>query len=737
VVKYLPKIRVILALLLIASLMILLISACNIIGLGGAQEAPPGPSSSAILAPPAGVKVLARTLVQIQSSHPGDSVSRVELWVQEPGQNDKLLRSDVPINGIVLQEWIPQQAGIHVIKVRTFYVGDQPPTELSQQIEVIDGSAIVLVDVDEVREWPLREGEQVLAEGELPPGEREQVPGVGVEGERPPGEVEQVPGVEGGPPPGEREQAPGEVAPGFEPPTATPLPGAVEGGAPGQIGVEEGAPGQVGVEEGTPDQIGVEEGAPDQLRIAVVDAEVEEPTPVPTSVPHYPPPPAAPGVPPGPVQADMPDFFPPVCDAAKSLGVYVPDTSRRVSIDEPDDVPAKAVGGSMVHRAWQLQNVGTCTWGPGYELAFYGGRSMGSGGVAFEAPFPSEPGRRNAIVDNNRLIVPEGKPNQVAVVEVLLNVPVTPGIHQSYWRMRNPQGIYFGPIIGVTLEVARTCEFGIYGAPVVNKFEILGVGNVFRPEDPVNVLAKFGEPVTLEWDIINATNFNIVIKDPTGNIQSTSTPDQSGRVTFTPKTLGRHAVILYADNGPCTVSAQVNVDVVPPDDEQFRLDLILSGAASAASTDEHISYSANVAPGSVQIQWKHFDQETDQFILIAEVYKRVYAEQCPIVDSIFGWKGHCYEAWGKWERIDQKTLTVGGEGDAQSAKTVSNIERSLCPASYDPEKEEYGLRYTLQAYKDGQAARPPRSNTVDVRCSPSSAPSDQLKGPETEFKPTE
>jgi hypothetical protein len=701
VIKYLSKIRMILTLLLTTSLMILLISACNIIGLGGAQETPPGPSISAILAPPAGVKILAHAPVQIQSSHPGDNISRVELWVQEPGQNDKRLRSDVPINGIVLQEWVPQQVGLHTIKVRTFYTGqdDQTPKELIQQIEVIDGSTIALVDVTEAREWPSIEREQVLTEGERPPGEREQIPGV--EGERPPGEGE---------------QAPGEVGAGFEPPTATPLPGVVEGRAPGQIGVEE--------------------GGPDQLRIAVVDAEVE-PTPVPTSVPHYPPPPAAPGVPPGPVQANMPDYGPPVCDAAKYLGVYVPDTSRRVSIDELDDVPAKTVGGAMVHRAWQLQNIGTCTWGPGYELAFYGGRSMGSGGVAFEAPYPSEPGRRNAIVDNNRLIVPEGKPNQIAVVEVLLNVPVTPGIHQSYWRMRNPQGIYFGPIIGVTLEVARTCEFGIYGAPVVNKFEILGVGNVFRPEDPVNVLAKFGEPVTLEWDIINATNFNIVIRDPTGNIQSISTPDQSGRVTFTPKTLGRHAVILYADNGPCTVSAQVNVDVVPPDSEQFRLDLILSGAATAASADEHISYSANVAPGSVQIQWKHFDQETDQFILIAEVYKRVYAEQCPIVDSIFGWKGHCYEAWGKWERIDQKTLTVGGEGDAQSAKTVTNIERSLCPASYDPEKEEYGLRYTLQAYKDGQAAKPAKSNTVDVRCSPSSAPSNQLTGPETEFKPTE
>jgi hypothetical protein len=433
----------------------------------------------------------------------------------------------------------------------------------------------------------------------------------------------------------------------------------------------------------------------------------------------------------------MPDFFPPVCDAAKSLGVYVPDTSRRVSIDELDDVPAKAVGGTMVHRAWQLQNVGTCTWGPGYELAFYGGRSMGSGGVAFEAPYPSDPGRRNAIVDNNRLIVPEGKPNQVAVVEVLLNVPVTPGIHQSYWRMRNPQGIYFGPIIGVTLEVGRTCDFGIYGAPTVNKFVILGVGDVFRPEDPVNVQAKFGEPITLEWDIINATNFNIVMVDPTGNIQSVSSPDQSGRATFTPKTLGRHVIILYADNGPCTVDkARVNVDVVPSGDEQFRLDLILSGAATTASADEHISYSANVAPGSAQIQWKHFDQETDRFTLIAEVYKRVYAKQCPIVDSIFGWKGHCYEAWGKWESDDKREFKVGGEGDAQSAKTITNIESVLCPASYDPSKEQYRLHYKMQAYKGGRVAEPFESNAVDVEC-PLSTLYNEQEGLKEEIQPTE
>jgi hypothetical protein len=49
---------------------------------------------------------------------------------------------------------------------------------------------------------------------------------------------------------------------------------------------------------------------------------------------------------------------------------------------------------------------------------------MGSGGVAFESTFPGEPARRNTLIDSNRLIVPEGKPNQVAVVEVQLAAPL-------------------------------------------------------------------------------------------------------------------------------------------------------------------------------------------------------------------------------------------------------------------------------------------------------------------------
>lgn len=443
--------------------------------------------------------------------------------------------------------------------------------------------------------------------------------------------------------------------------------------------------------------------------IAVVSVEVES-TAEATPVRRYPPPPPAPGVPHGPTQDQLSPFGPPVCNAAKFVDVYVSDTSKRVMITEPDDVPARVVGGTIVHRAWKLQNIGTCTWGPGYELAFYGGRSMGSGGVAFESFFPSEPGRRNAIINNNQLIAPEGKPNQTAVLEVLLTTPVTPGVHQSYWRMRNPHGVYFGPILGVTMEIVRDCTPGTYGAPVINKFEILGVGNVYRPTNPINVIATLGEAVTLEYGVINATNFDIVMTDPTGNIQSTSTPDPTGRVSFTPKTLGRHTITLYADNGSCTVTAEVFVDVIPPSGQQFQLDVILSEASSStASADSHMSFSQAVPAGAAKVQWNHFDPEADQFTLVTGTYRRYLREVCPLFD----WSGYCYDEWSDWELVNEISREVGAE--AQGAAIVTNLEATLCSAASDLQ-EEYRTVYVMYAKKNGHPADPYESNRVVGQC---------------------
>jgi len=469
------------------------------------------------------------------------------------------------------------------------------------------------------------------------------------------------------------------------------------------------------------------------------------PNPTATPIPRYPPPPPAPGVPPGPVQSPLLNVSPPVCDAAEYLGPYAADTSRRIVITEDDDLAPKVVGGTTVFRAWRLQNVGTCTWGTGYELAFYGGRTMGSGGVAFEYTFPTDPARRNTIVDRGRLIVPEGKPNQTAVLEVALVAPVTPGIHQSFWRMRNPHGVFFGPIMGVTMEVVRDCGPGIYGSPVINRFEILGVGDVYRPTNPINVRAEVGEYVILDYQVINASNIDIVFEDPTGRTSSESPDTTSDRARFLPNRLGRHTLTLYADNGSCSIPATVYVDVVPRAGSEFELDILLAAGAPVTPADQNASFSAAVTPGTVQAQWQHYDKEVNEIFFNADLYQRRRGVSNCLIP---GWNWTCGQSEGEWtlvrraspglvgtdadgaavvcrssarcDQLPREILGAQAGAAAQAQEPISIAEHLtsiFCPAdtTLNP-NVEYGVNYYLEARKNGEAATPSKSNEAFVIC---------------------
>lgn len=468
------------------------------------------------------------------------------------------------------------------------------------------------------------------------------------------------------------------------------------------------------------------------------------PNPTATPVPRYPPPPPAPGVPPGPIQTPLLNVSPPVCDAAEYLGPYASDTSRRIVITEDDDLAPRVVGGTTVFRAFRMQNVGTCTWGTGYELAFYGGRTMGSGGVAFEYTFPTDPARRNTIVDRGRLIVPEGKPNQTAVLEVALVTPVTPGIHQSFWRMRNPHGVFFGPVVGVTMEVVRDCGPGIYGSPVINRFEILGVGDVYRPTNPINVRAEVGEYVILDYQVINASNVDIVFEDPTGRTSTESPDTTSDRARFLPNRLGRHTLTLYADNGSCSIPATVYVDVIPRAGSEFELDVLLAAGAPVTPADQNASFSAAVTPGTLQAQWQHYDKDVNEIFFSADLYQRRRGVSNCLIP---GWSWTCGQSSGEWtlvrraspgqvgtdadgaavvcrssERCNQLPREIAGAqaGAAQTAEPISIAEHLtsiFCPAdtTLNP-NVEYGVNYYLEARKNGAAATPSKSNEVFVIC---------------------
>ncbi|MCG3207970.1 MAG: hypothetical protein FOGNACKC_01571 [Anaerolineae bacterium] len=651
--------------------------------IGAPQFIPGQQEKIQINAPADGANVLLGSPIQVLSQHSGDDISRAELYVAPQGQPgaEKLMRADIPVDGVMMQSWLPVAEGNYTLRVVSVNTKNTPIAQSTVTVRVAANPAIQ------------RPQQQVGNSGQL-----QLMPGGGEAFQPPPGAT---------------------ATP--EPPVQT-LAACSAFNAPGApvirtlrvVGVEDGAVSRAtnapakpislslgdtllvdwevdgtrtvefdvtGPSGGQPttytfnnggDRLSVplqEIGSyqismraypsggecqqPVEKQILVISAEGKiaqvvpqatliipptptatiEPTPTPTR--YFDPPPPAPGVPPGPTQDQLPELRPPVCDAADLLGVYTPNTGQRIEIKEPDEIPAKTVGGSTIFRAWRLQNTGTCTWGPGYELAFYGGRSMGSGGVSFENTWPSEPGRRNIVVDGNRLIVPQGKPNQVANVEVLLQAPVTPGIHQSYWRMRNPQGVYFGPIMGVTLDVVRQCEFGIYGAPTINKFEILGVGNVYRPINPISVEAQQGDQVTLDWNVINATNVDIVVESPTGETETLSTGDPSDRKPFIPNRLGRYIVTLYADNGACTVSAIVYVEVVPREDDTQTFIMSVQQTADISE---------------IRVDWKHADKNVNQFELVAQTYAKTSSTSC-----LFGLTEQSLWDWAKPLACSQST----------------------------------------------------------------------------------
>lgn len=636
--KY-SKFRVIVALVLTILLVAVVISACNL----GIDGEPPGPEPvrTGILAPTDQTRTLVGSPIQIQSAYPGDNLSRIELFVQGPaGSEEKLLRADVPTDGVVVQAWTPTEPGLYTIKTVAYAANNEAQPAQSIQIEVLD-SLVVSAAAPQIIEEP---SDQAAAFA-------------------PPPQVV-------------------EEAPTAEPP----------------------------------------------IRIVVIEPADMAPTATPPLL--YPPPPPLPGIPKGPTQDQLPEKMPPVCDAAEYLGVFTTDqVDRRIFIPTDDLEAARVVGGSTVHRAWRLRNIGTCTWGPGYELAFYGGRAMGSGGVAFEAAYPADPGRTNALVNNERLIVPEGKPNQVAILEILLNIPPTPGIHQSYWRMRNPQGVWFGPIIGVTLEVVRDCKQipgqpETFGAPVIDTFRVLGVGDVFRPITPTNVIADFGDTVTLEWNVVNATNFDVVLENPLGEISALSNTTIKGRAQFVAGELGDYTITIYADNGACAFTDEVKVRVIPRDQDLFELDIILSptsAGAGANASNENIRSSESLELGNIQAEWQHIDTDVNQFILAANLQQRERTTDC----SIFGYQKPSWLSWlpcqttERWVTIGAQTqVDVSGAAvetgtGVQGSVAVSNIERNLCGGR----NQNFRIVYKMLARQDGRPATPAESNEVAVICS--------------------
>lgn len=91
-----------------------------------------------------------------------------------------------------------------------------------------------------------------------------------------------------------------------------------------------------------------------------------------------------------------------------------------------------ATPGQALTKTWRLRNTGSTSWGSGYQLVFLRGDQMG-------AP---------AAID-----VPTTATGQEVNLSTGLAAPANPGSYTGYWRLRNPQGTYFGSEIWIKINV--------------------------------------------------------------------------------------------------------------------------------------------------------------------------------------------------------------------------------------------------------------------------------------------
>ncbi len=142
-----------------------------------------------------------------------------------------------------------------------------------------------------------------------------------------------------------------------------------------------------------------------------------------------------------------------------------PDSATFTSYETLPDGSVVSPGQSLV-KTWRMQNTGTSTWGSGYQLAFISGEQMG-------AP--------------DAVDVPTTPPGGTVDLSVNLTAPTSPGQYQGYWRLRNPNGTYFGDTIWVKIRVQGAAQPDDVEVLSVNYPTTVEPGQTFRPEITVRV----------------------------------------------------------------------------------------------------------------------------------------------------------------------------------------------------------------------------------------------------------
>jgi hypothetical protein len=143
-----------------------------------------------------------------------------------------------------------------------------------------------------------------------------------------------------------------------------------------------------------------------------------------------------------------------------------------IDVTIPDDTLLKP--GAAFTKTWRLVNSGNTNWGSGYQLVFLRGAQMGA----------------SSIIE-----VPSTVPGSTVDLSVNMTAPSQNGTYTGYWRLRNPQGVFFGPEIYVRIRVEGNSASGP-DVPTANGIQVIRAdypkvvvpGQSFRPSITIQLL---------------------------------------------------------------------------------------------------------------------------------------------------------------------------------------------------------------------------------------------------------
>jgi heat shock protein HslJ len=151
------------------------------------------------------------------------------------------------------------------------------------------------------------------------------------------------------------------------------------------------------------------------------------------------------------LNVDPESVLPPSCidDMAYVADVTYPDYNMTA--------PAQMAPGQVFVKTWRVKNTGTCSWVPGYQLAYaYGNTPAAQMGGQ---PVP---------------ITSTVSPGMTVDLSVTLTAPTTPGTYQGFWQMNNASKLAFGQTIwvGITVVDPTKPTPAPVPAPVINSFTV-------------------------------------------------------------------------------------------------------------------------------------------------------------------------------------------------------------------------------------------------------------------------